>query len=699
MNPMAPLNLPLGIPEGAATLALLERIAKALEETGKKSEEASQKTASSWEHARERIRAAADTFNEARSAVSGLAEMVGAAAERLVESASGAERLDRAQHQLGLSFEQAADAAGGYVDQVQVATAAQSLAERGIRLHQNELNALTRVAQNYARTTGKEFSEAMEQVTEVVTEGGEEMGKLDTALLRVADTAQFTANDRLRALVDRANQIAPAARTAAEEMRAFQGAMEEADRAFSHGFIESLATFRTGTEDAATKVRELRDEIHAAGAATGEVVARIGAGVVVLVGGLISGIGSVLGLLSAAGAGMEALVSRRPVGAAAAAEYRAVMTTGFMGEVTSAVASQLQVLTRDFAGGQRSSAAPVGVGGSVADRRRDTLARGPDMSFTPEQAAETDMTFTLAEAQGSNRRGGGSSRPAPEGPRIGGAASAILDRLIAEAQERQAQERAADAARETGNAGLRNAAQQEREQAQARERAQADALLAREQAEEQRVKDREREQSDAAKRLEALHSFNEQWRRLHSEQVNVAQSAAQSLNTVFGSVGAAMAKHFEALVAEQETVGQALQGVLKDVLDAFAKESYAKGGFYFAEGLGRLVAYDFPGAATSFGASVAYFSAGAVMQKLGAEIPASSPPSAGAGAGAAPAPRAAESFGRPSNDNSQGGQTVVNHYYAPVIGGRDALDSEVGQRMGRYSDAAGTRQTRDRRAA
>jgi hypothetical protein len=208
---VTPLELPIQVPGGAEVLTLLERIAAAVEDTGDKSAEASQKTATGFERAQERIAAAANAFNETREAVSGFAEMVGAMAERLVTSASGAERLERAQQQLGLSFEQAAEAAGGYVDQVQVATAAQTLAERGIRLTQQELNGLSRVAQNYARTTGREFGEAMEQVTEVVTEGGEEMGKLDTALLRVADTARFTADDRLRALVDRAQQLPPGA--------------------------------------------------------------------------------------------------------------------------------------------------------------------------------------------------------------------------------------------------------------------------------------------------------------------------------------------------------------------------------------------------------------------------------------------------------------------------------------------------------
>jgi hypothetical protein len=258
----------------------------------------------------------------------------------------------------------------------------------------------------------------------------------------------------------------------------------------------------------------------------------------------------------------------------------------------------------------------------------------------------------------------------------------------------------ADRAREQNNRGLRAAEQAEREQSQARERAQVDALLARERAEEERVKAREREQEDQRKRLENLHSFTEQWRQLHSEQVNVAASAAGSLNAAFSSIGDAMAKHFDALVSGQETLAAALQGILGDVLDSMAKEAFAKGGFYFAEGLARLVMYDVPGAVTSFGASAAYFAAGAGARALGSAVSSPAAPSAAAGGGAASAPRGAETFGRPSNDTGAGGgQTVVNHYYAPVIGGRDALDSEVGQRMGRYTDAASSRQVRDRRAA
>lgn len=682
-----PLVLPVQVPEGAATLALLERIAAAVEDTGKKSEEASEKTATGWERAQEKLTAAANMFNETREAVGGFAEMVNAAAEHLLASASNAERMERAQNQLGLSFTQAADAAGGYVNQVEVATAATSLAERGIRLHQDELNGLTRVAQNYARATGKEFAEAMEMVTEVVTEGGEEMGKLDTALLRVADTAQFTANDRLRALVERSQQIAPAARSAAEEMRAFQGAMEEADRAFATGFVESMASFRQGTGDAATKMRELRDEMHAAGATVSEVVTRAGRGTTILVGGLITGIGSVVGLLRAAGAGMAALVERRSVGQAAEQEFRAAMTQGFVGDVARLVGAQIDRL-EEMDNDRTSMAAPPAGGPSAADRARDRAARG------------ADMTFTLEETQGGTRRGGAAPRTDdhPDGITIGAAASAILDRLIAEARTRQTEQRAADAARVQGEAPGRANAAQERDRREAQVRAEGDALVAREREEQDRVKTREREQDDQAKRLENLQRFTEQWRQLHSEQVNVAASAAQSLNATFESLGSAMGAHFYALVDGQETLGQALQGILSDTLDALAKEAYAKGGFYFAEGLARLVMYDFPGAATSFGASVAYFAAGAGAQTLGAAVAAPAQPSAGGGS--AGAGRGAESFGRPANDTASiSGPTIVQHFYAPILGGRDALDSEVGQRMGRYTDAASQRQVRDRGGA
>lgn len=657
---MDPLKIPVEVPQGAEALAMLERIAQAVEGTGRAAESAGDKAeegASAW-------RRAADTFNEVREAAGALIEGINGAVERLAASASEAERLSRAQRQLGLDFDAAAAGAGGYVDSLEVATAASTLAERGIRLQQDELSALTRVAQNYARTTGKEFSEAMEMVTEVVTEGGEEMGKLDTALLRVADTARFTADDRLSALVERASQIAPAARTAEESMRAFEGALRDAERTFSQGFVESLASFQTGTADAATKVRELKDEITAVGATVGEVVGRAGSGIMILVGGLIAGLGSVVGVLRAAGAGVDALINRRDVGAAASSAFRDTMTTGFMGDVVQMIRARIDAL--EGIDRERTSMAAPSTGDTAAARARNVAARsqttggggggssqarGPDMSFMQDEA-----TYG-AEELARRRDQAAQVRARDERARV--------DEMIA--QERQRDRR------QVGTTA-------------------GDMLDARESA---------RQRRELEQRVDAMQSYTDRMRDLHGERADAARLEAEAVTMGFNSMGQAMAKHVLAFAQGREGVGEALQGMLADTLTSIGQEAIVKGAMQFAEGAAMLAGiYTAPLAPGYFAAGAAFMGVGALAAAAGAALtPGSSTPSA-SGGGAAPssAPRSDRMLGAsPGNDSA--GPAVVNHYYAPVIGGREASAAQVGTRMERFTDAAGRRQQRDRRAA
>lgn len=682
---MDPLKIPVEVPQGAEALALLERFAQAVEGTGRAAESAGDKAeegASAW-------RRAADTFNEVREAVGALIEGINGAVERLAASASEAERLSRAQRQLGLDFDAAAAGAGGYVDSLEVATAASTLAERGIRLQQDELSALTRVAQNYARTTGKEFSEAMEMVTEVVTEGGEEMGKFDIVLFRVADTARFTADDRLSALVERASQIAPAARTAEESMRAFEGALRDAERTFSQGFVESLASFQTGTADAATKVRELKDEITAVGATVGEVVGRAGSGIMILVGGLIAGLGSVVGVLRAAGAGVDALINRRDVGAAASSAFRDTMTTGFMGDVVQMIRARIDAL--EDIDRERTSMAAPSTGDTAGARARNVAARSQTTGGGgggSSQARGADMTFSQDEA--TYGEAGVADRAREQANRgLDDDIRGITRVSREDAARLDVPEDPADAERRRLQAiDARNA----RANARQPGGTVGDMLDARESA---------RQRRELEQRVDAMQSYTDRMRDLHGERADAARLEAEAVTMGFDSMGQAMAKHVLAFALGREGVGEALQGMLADTLTSIGQEAIVKGAMQFAEGAAMLAGiYTAPLAPGYFAAGAAFMGVGALAAAAGAALtPGSSTPSA-SGGGAAPssAPRSDRMLGAsPGNDSA--GPAVVNHYYAPVIGGREASAAQVGTRMERFTDAAGRRQQRDRRAA
>lgn len=685
-----PLVLPVQVPEGAATLALLERIAAAVEDTGKKSEEASEKTASGFQRAQEGIRSAADTFNEVRGAVSSLIGDINSLVESLAEGADEADALRTRSQQLGVDFDEAAESAGRFLDETSAMGAANELAARGVRLTQEQLNALTRVAGATSQQLRITTEEGVERLTAALISGRSRALAPFGSELTAASGHTHTMQERLHALVEQAGKVTPAVDDARDSVKRFNDSIDDLKRDFSSGFVDGITKMhRIGEEarGAAGDVGDLNVSVRELGGFVGETLSRAANGFRAVLAFLATGVHTVLASVGALAEAMGQISvgNIRGAGRAAAAYMNDAADNGYLGD--------------SFRELQRAVAAVNAQGGAsdAGDGTSRDSARRADMVFTPEELA-TPPDGGGGDGGGGGGGGGRRTNDHPDGITIGAAASAILDRLIAEARTRQTEQRAADAARVQGEAPGRANAAQERDRREAQVRAEGDALVAREREEQDRVKTREREQDDQAKRLENLQRFTEQWRQLHSEQVNVAASAAQSLNATFESLGSAMGAHFYALVDGQETLGQALQGILSDTLDALAKEAYAKGGFYFAEGLARLVMYDFPGAATSFGASVAYFAAGAGAQTLGAAVAAPAQPSAGGGS--AGAGRGAESFGRPANDTASiSGPTIVQHFYAPILGGRDALDSEVGQRMGRYTDAASQRQVRDRGGA
>mgnify|MGYP000855340978 CR=1 FL=1 len=663
------LLIPVEVPGGDPALALLERIASAVEGTGRASASASQQTAAAesiW-------RRTADTFNEVRQAATSIIGDINAVAEHLVTGASEAQRMARATAQLGLDFDRAADGAGGYVDKLEVMTAAQGFAERGIRLTQTELNALSRVSQDYARQTGREFREVVQQLGEGIAKGGEELGRFGPELARTSATTH-TAGERLRVLVEHAQQISPAARTAEESMRAFEGALRDADRTFSQGFVETLASFQSNVTDSASAVRDLRGEIYAIGATTAEVVARAGAGIQILVGGLITGIGGVVGGLRAAGAGIAALIERRDVAAAARAEFSDAMTTGFMGDVVRRVGEQIDRLEAMDAG--RTSMEAPSVGADRATQARDAAARQQRQGGGTRRGRGADMTFTMEDAYDSTGSAGAQSREATARFREG---------LRRTTEGRASEERGVDA--------LLSSERQRDEGAATKDRAAAvraeTALLDRQAA---------RERQRFEERLEAQRSFTDRWEEMHHRQISASEELANTLNTAFTAVGDALAKHIEAVIAGQETVGEALQNILADVLTTLGKEALVKGAFYTAEALAAIVRYDFPGAAVAGATAAAYFGVGALALAGGSALqtqPAASGGHASGGGSSGGSDKVLSS--KSGNDNAAPPQ-VVNHYYAPVIGGRDATAAEVGARMNRYTGATAERQTRERAA-
>jgi hypothetical protein len=629
-----PVVIPLEVSGQSAAIQALERVQRALQGVG----ETGEASGSSLVDAATRVGAA---YTAVTHAVGDLVDRVRGAVEWIAAQSDAAQRLAAVEANLGVSLERASAATSGYASSLELATTAQTLAERGIRVTQRELEALGRIAGSYSRTTGKALEEVLENLAETVTEGGEELGKFDVALLRVADTAQFTAEDRLRALVERADQLPPALETAEDRLRALANAGDELARSFASAFTDALLPFASGTDDARERLESLREVIAGVGGALGELTGLVAAGVEGI--GRVVGIalGGLSGFASAAWAAVNAVVGGRDP---AAAIRRALDEAG------RAVQAQWEGLLRfgdrvTAARGERTAIAAPSTP-RLADLRRDRAAR-------------------RQRSGGGGGGGGGGSRE----PRVDIAFS------LEEAQ------RGVFWREEEAEARLREAEARFAREARAREDARVEELLTRAREQEEREKTRAREQEEREKTLEREADFNARFRDLHQERVQIAESAAQSVDAALRSVGDALTRHWERVIAGQETVSEALRGVLADTLAALAREAYAKSAFYAAEGLARLLIGDLAGAGTAFAASAAYLAAGTGAQALGGAVGGAERPS-GAGGAAAGSDRPAGALEAPSEG---GGLVVVHQYYAPVIGGRTAGPEEVGRAVWRYS--------------
>jgi hypothetical protein len=204
----------------------------------------------------------------------------------------------------------------------------------------------------------------------------------------------------------------------------------------------------------------------------------------------------------------------------------------------------------------------------------------------------------------------------------------------------------------------------------------------------------ERERRALQDRIDAQTTFTEHMGDLHQRRVHFAREEAETVSMAFDSMGNAYAKHLVAVVQGREEMGAALQGMLADTLTSISEESAKKAGFNLAEGFANLARYDFGAAANNFTAFGIYTGLAVGSGLAGAAVTPSKPAAGGAAAAGAERDRGrALGTGRSgaANDNAKGTTIIEQHYYAPVIGGREATDGEVGRGMQRYQSAADRR--------
>jgi chromosome segregation ATPase len=169
------LKLPVEA-DTAAFVANLARAAEALEKLALANQQSANKTEKNdkaLEGLGEKLDALKSRTKDGIEVISQWAERINAAIEKVAELSDEGDRLARTQENLGVSLEQAQSNAVGFADETEIATAALTLQERGIRVTQQELNALTRIASSIAvmrRQSSAVLRTALDAVTYTVTE-------------------------------------------------------------------------------------------------------------------------------------------------------------------------------------------------------------------------------------------------------------------------------------------------------------------------------------------------------------------------------------------------------------------------------------------------------------------------------------------------------------------------------------------------
>lgn len=181
--------------------------------------------------------------------------------EGVVSYAREGQRLDAATRSTGLNFQQAARSGSAFVSSVQASTSAMRLHQAGLRLTQEQMNALIAVSTDYATKTGTEVTQAVEQLTDALL-GGEQEGlrRFGTSLGMVGGDAH-TADERLQALTETANNLGVRVEDIGLRFERAKGNMQEFAREASTGFVTGFSQAMARGDAAAARFIERENEI------------------------------------------------------------------------------------------------------------------------------------------------------------------------------------------------------------------------------------------------------------------------------------------------------------------------------------------------------------------------------------------------------------------------------------------------------
>jgi hypothetical protein len=691
------IDIPITTPGGAESAATLRAISVAMQGLGTATQDAGAKASA--------VKSAFD-FNQIVDAARTSYDAVTRLAAGVAALASEQAQLDANSSRLSLNFDEASEAAGRFTDETEAMTAATRLNEAGIRLSQEQLNNLTRVAATFAQNTGTTTRDAINNLTMGLVTGAQEGLRPFGGELRAVAGESHTAEQRLAALTTQAGHTAQATDDAASSMERFVDSIDDTKRAlataFAQGITDTLA-LSAAADTAGNKFEILNEDIVSAGRTMGTVVVGIGNGIAAVAGGVATAIAAMISGIVAGAEAAGAVVDRlragqvRGLGDAASTAFRASVadspiTRALMDFTAGRADAANRIADRGLAGDegntfgareQRMADAATAAGMAAQER---ALAGRTATARTAERGHVQDIAAALKAKNDAEERAIREQerllreRYRTELDAIDAIRRADLDAQIERARASEEREKA------NSIAGRRAAMGQERregaqgaiaELADLRDPAAQQERLA----EARRNHELERERAHLTQRYEMQRSYVDRMEELHSTEADGTRALAEGVSGAFAGMGQAIAKHAQGLLDGKESVGEALQGMLSDTLASLAQQAIVKGAMETAEGIAALAGVvTAPLAPGHFAAAGAYFGV-AALAGIGA---AATAPSSASAAPAAPAPER-ESAARVSGSkgsNGGDGATVYNVMFGGPMYGTGGVRQAARQMVG-----------------
>lgn len=192
------------------------------------------------DHAGSAVNTLASVFNEAaRSGMSAGVSAVTQWIEAMPEAAARSDRHAAALAALGGAYDEVRRATAGSVSAEQAAQVSQRAAQAGLRLSAQELAAVTQRAREYARATGTEVGQALEQLTDQLINPGEELSRFGVRL-QTGMAAGDAMREALRQLTAQAGASGVAAQSLSEAHDDLNRALSEANDRLSAVVAEEI---------------------------------------------------------------------------------------------------------------------------------------------------------------------------------------------------------------------------------------------------------------------------------------------------------------------------------------------------------------------------------------------------------------------------------------------------------------------------